>query len=275
MRSRRGPATVTGQRKPQAHRAPATGGDTEPPGRCGRPSPGSQETCPRPAMTTLEERVAQMPRLVPSRLVAACALALALVLCLPRPRRPRSVTAQLRVLGSSGNVLAERPLGIAGQVSVRTSPRATCFGAGTGGSGKARDDKGATPLGVLLRASQHDRSAAPAAVTDAFSFGLALCDVGGSRATKKLSWYLKIDHASPSVGGEAARVSPGDEVLWALAPLSLPGRARAERPRVTRRRACRSACASSPTTTRAQRSRRRVCGSAARARRPAPTGARR
>src|ERR1044072_3856548 len=46
---RRGPATVTGWRSSRAPSAPATGGDTEPPGRRVLPDPGSQETCPRPS----------------------------------------------------------------------------------------------------------------------------------------------------------------------------------------------------------------------------------
>jgi hypothetical protein len=175
-------------------------------------------------MTTLEERVAEMPRLIPSRPAAACALALTLVLCLcltagAAAKRP---AAWLRVLGAGGRTLAERPLGIAGQVSVRTSPRATCFGAGTGGSGKLATLRGASPLGMLVRASLHGGALAPVGLTDAFSFGLGLCDVGSAKATKKLSWYLKVDHASPSVGGEAVRVKPGDEVLWALAPYPYP-----------------------------------------------------
>ena len=163
-----------------------------------------------------------MPRLIPFRPAAACALAFVLVLSFAATAAAKRPVAQLRVLGSSGRLLAERPLGLAGQVSVRTSPRATCFGAGTGGSGKLAQVPGATPLGMLLRGSRRTGALRPVALTDAFSFGLGLCDVGGSRATKKLSWLLKVDHRTPSVGGDAAKVKPGDEVLWALAPYPYP-----------------------------------------------------
>ncbi len=163
-----------------------------------------------------------MPRLVPSRPAAACALALVLALSLTATAAAQRPAAQLRVLGAGGRTLAERPLALAGRVSVRTSPRATCFGAGTGGSGKLATVKGATPLGMLLRGSRGIDALSPIGVTDAFSFGLGLCDVGGSRATKKLSWYLKVDHRSPSVGGEKAKVRSGDEVLWALASYPYP-----------------------------------------------------
>jgi hypothetical protein len=163
-----------------------------------------------------------MPRLIPFRPAAACALAFVLVLSFAATAAAKRPVAQLRVLGSGGRLLAERPLGLAGQVSVRTSPRATCFGAGTGGSGKVARVRGATPLGMLLRGSRRSGALRPVAVTDAFSFGLGLCDVGGSRATKQLSWLLKVDHRTPSVGGDAAKVKPGDEVLWALAPYPYP-----------------------------------------------------
>jgi len=165
-----------------------------------------------------------MPRLVPFRPVAACAPALVLVLLLSfaagaAAKRP---VAQLRVLGAGGGLLAERPLGLAGRVAVRTSPRADCFGAGTGGSGAVARVPAATPLGMLLRASRRSRALRPVRLTDAFAFGLGLCDVGRSRATKQLSWLLKVDHRAPSVGGDAARVKPGNEVLWALAPYPYP-----------------------------------------------------
>jgi len=165
-----------------------------------------------------------MPRLIPFRPAAACASALVLILALlfaagAAAKRP---VAQLRVIGSGGRVLAERPLGLAGRASVRTSPRARCFGPGTGGSGEVARVAAATPLGMLLRAARRNRALRPVAVTDAFSFGLGLCDVGSSRATKKLSWLLKVDHATPSVGGDAVKVKPGGDVLWALAPYPYP-----------------------------------------------------
>src|SRR6185437_719251 len=50
------------------------------PGKARPPNPGSQETCPRPAKTTLEERVAHMPRPIQLRTAIACALALCVAL---------------------------------------------------------------------------------------------------------------------------------------------------------------------------------------------------
>ena len=165
-----------------------------------------------------------MPRLVPFRLAAACtpALVLVLLLCLAAPAAAKGGAAQLRVLGAGGRTLAETPLGTGGKVKVRTSPAATCFGAGSGGSGKLATVEGATPLGMLVRASRRTGALRPVRLTDAFSFGLGLCDVGASKATKTLSWVFKVNHVTPSVGGDAVKVRPGDEVLWALAPYPYP-----------------------------------------------------
>jgi hypothetical protein len=55
-------------------------------------------------------------------------------------------------------------------------------------------------------------------VTDAFDFGLGLCGIGNSKVSGKASWYLKVNHKGATVGGDAVKLKPGDEVLWDLAP---------------------------------------------------------
>jgi hypothetical protein len=168
-------------------------------------------------MKTLEERVAHMPTLVSSRLAAACALALVLFACLAATALARGVRAELRVVGRGGAVLTEQTL-VTGTVSLKTSRRADCFGAGTGGSGRSVKIKGATALGLLGEAARTTPSLRPLLLTDAFDFGLGICGVGGSRVRGKASWYLKVDHRGAQVGGEAFRLHAGDEVLWDLAP---------------------------------------------------------
>lgn len=159
-----------------------------------------------------------MPRLVPFRLAAACALALVFAFSAVATAAAKGPLASLRVVGSGGKVLAEDSFGVGGEASVKTSPQATCFGPGTGGSGDKVTLKGATALGMLLRAAEFTASLKPLLVSDHFDFGLALCGVGGSVAKGKASWYLKVNHKSPSVGGEAVKLHAGDEVLWDLAP---------------------------------------------------------
>jgi hypothetical protein len=157
-----------------------------------------------------------MPRLIPIRLVAACALALAL--SLPAiASAAKGVPAELRVVGKGGKVLTEQTLS-SGTTKIKTSPKASCFGAGTGGSGRSVTVKGATAMGLLAQASKSTALLRPLLITDAFDFGLGICGVGGSKVSGKASWYLKVNHKGATVGGDAVKLKPGDEVLWDLAP---------------------------------------------------------
>jgi hypothetical protein len=158
-----------------------------------------------------------MPRLIPFRLAAVCALALVLSLSIAASAVAKGVAADLRVVGKGGKVLTEQALSTA-TTAIKTSPKANCFGAGTGGSGKSVTVKGATALGLLGQASKSTASLRPLLVTDAFDFGLGICGVGASKVSGKASWYLKVNHKGAMVSGDAVKLKPGDEVLWDLAP---------------------------------------------------------
>jgi hypothetical protein len=164
-----------------------------------------------------------MPRLIPTRLAAACALALILVLSTAALAAAKGTRAELRVVNAAGKQLAEKTLKT-GTVKVPTSPKATCLGKGTGGSGKAVTVKGATALGLLAQASKSTPALRPLTVTDHFlsEFGLGLCGVGGFVGKGGASWYLKVNHKNPELGGELVKLKPGDEVLWALAKYPYP-----------------------------------------------------
>ena len=162
-----------------------------------------------------------MPRLIPFRLAAACALALVVVLSTAALAAAKGPLASLRVVGAGGKVLAEDSFA-AGTASVKTNPKATCFGAGTGGSGKSVAIQGPTALGMLLQAAKFTAPLKPLLITDHFSFGLGICGVGGSGAGEEASWYLKLNHKNPELGGEMVKVHAGDEVLWALEPFPYP-----------------------------------------------------
>lgn len=182
-----------------------------------------------------------MPTLVPFRPAAACAPALALVLvaaalaAVAAPAAAQGVPAKLRVVGSRGRVLAEEELAT-GTTTVPTSPRATCLGAGSGGSGRPATIKGATALGLLGEAARSDAALRPLLITDHFSFGLGLCGVGGflGGETAGLSWYLKLNHKDPEMGGDSVRLQAGDEVLWALVPYPYPEELALKAPRHAR-----------------------------------------
>jgi hypothetical protein len=161
-----------------------------------------------------------MPRLIPFRLAAACALALVLVASTAAVAVAK-VSADLRVVGGGGKILAEETLKT-GTTSVPTSRKASCFGKGTGGSGKAATIKGATAFGMLAQAAKSSDALKPMLVTDAFDFGLGLCGVGGYKTTSKVSWYLKVNHKNPEIGGDTVKLTAGDEVLWAYASFPYP-----------------------------------------------------
>jgi hypothetical protein len=158
-----------------------------------------------------------MPRLIPLRLVATCALALIVSLSLAASAVAKSVSADLRVVGKGGKILSEQTLST-GTTAIKTSKQAKCFGPANAGSGKSVTVKGATAMGLLAQASKSTAALRPLLITDAFDFGLGICGVGGNVVSGKASWYLKVNHRGATVGGDAVKLKPGDEVLWSLAP---------------------------------------------------------
>jgi hypothetical protein len=166
-----------------------------------------------------------MPRLIPFRLAAACALALILVLSLTAASAGKTSgpEATLRVVAKNGKQLAQKTLRTH-TVTAPTSRKATCLGKGTGGSGKGVKVKGANALGLLVQASRSTPALQPLEITDHFlsEFGLGLCGIGGYKSGGALSWYLKVNHKNPNLGGELVKLKPGDEVLWALAKYPYP-----------------------------------------------------
>jgi hypothetical protein len=162
-----------------------------------------------------------MPRITPFRLAAACALALTMSLVPVTGASAKGFQAELRVVGSGGKVLVEKPVATA-TTTLNSSPKAECFGKGSGGSGDPVTIKGNTAMGLLARASKLVASLRPLVISDSFDFGLALCGIGKSVAKGSSSWYLKINHKSLSVGGDVAKIHAGDEVLWTLAKTEAP-----------------------------------------------------
>lgn len=157
-----------------------------------------------------------MPRIISLRLAAACALVLALSLTIVAGAAAKGFSAELRVVGAGGKILSEKTITTAA-ISVKTSPKATCFGPGTGGSGDSVALKENTALGLLARGAKSHRALNPLLLSDSFDFGLALCGVGGNVAKGSTSWYLKVNHKGSMVSADATKIKAGDEVLFALA----------------------------------------------------------
>src|SRR5690606_32853022 len=116
--------------------------------------------CPRPAKTTLEERVASMPRIVVPKLAAVCALALVLSLSLAAAAIGKGVSASLRVVGKGGKTLTEQTLRT-DTIAIKSSPKANCFGSENAGSGKSVTVKGPTAMGLLAQAAEKTASLRP------------------------------------------------------------------------------------------------------------------
>ena len=158
-----------------------------------------------------------MPRLIPFRLAAACALALVLLALRCAATRGRqgpepTCASSARAARSSPNRRSrparrgqDQPQGDLLRRRHRRQRRSR--------SRQRRDRAG--PAGQAAKTTAALR---PLLITDAFDFGLGICGVGGSIVQGKASWYLKVNHKGPQVGGDAAKLKAGDEVLWALAP---------------------------------------------------------
>jgi hypothetical protein len=153
----------------------------------------------------------------PARLAVACAAALLIIVPSVAGAKTKTVPADLRVVGPSGQSLAQLQQ-YTGSVKVDTDPNAVCFGPDTGGSGAQVKLPGATALGLVEDASSTARDLRPLSLTDAFDFGLGVCGIGGFQAQGAGSWYLKQNHVGAQVGGDQLQVKKGDDILWYLAP---------------------------------------------------------
>lgn len=158
-----------------------------------------------------------MPLHLPFRSAAACALALILTVCGVAAASAKTVPANLRIVTTSGKVLAEQTQ-YTTTTQIKTDKAATCFGPGSGGSGKTVTIPGPTALGLAIDGSLLNRAIKPISVSDSSSFGLAVCGFGGFKAAPKGFWYLKANHKGAQVGGDSLVVKPGDDILWYQSP---------------------------------------------------------
>jgi hypothetical protein len=155
----------------------------------------------------------------PRRLVLACVLASALIL--PAVAQAHSVTAELRVVAGSKTLADVRQSTF--PATVKTDPKATCFGADNGGSGKRVQIPNNTALGLLADALRTVSTLRPLSITDAFTFGLGVCGIGGHVAHGDGFWDLRRNHVDSKRAGDKLKVHDGDHVLWYLSPSFPPG----------------------------------------------------
>lgn len=143
--------------------------------------------------------------------VAAIAL-LALLAALSLPASA-SAKADLRVVTADGKTLAEHRQ-YTHQTVVKTDPGAECFGEDTGGSGEVYKDSARTAAGQLFDAARNVEALKPIGVSDFFSFGLAICEIGGIDPSPSGFWEVRVNHAAAQVGADQIPVNKGDEILW-------------------------------------------------------------
>ena len=130
-----------------------------------------------------------------------------------------STGADLRVVGPNGEL--DDITQYSDTTSMPTSPRADCFGVGSGGSGQPVTVQGANALGVVVEAAKSRNQLDPLLLTDTFvpqGFGLGVCGIGGFVAQGSAFWYTKVNHAGLQVGGSQFTIHAGDQVLWYLSP---------------------------------------------------------
>ena len=162
-----------------------------------------------------------MPTVISFRFAAACALAVFMALSAASAAAARTVPVDLRVLTTTGKVLADERQ-YTSSTPVKTDPGADCFGTGTGGSGDTVHLSGPTALGVLADAAQSNPLLAPLSVTDYdFGFpGLGLCGIGHTKVLGSQFWFLKVNDANPQLSGDQVKLNGGDSVIWYLIPFS-------------------------------------------------------
>ena len=182
-----------------------------------------------------------MPRLVPFRLVAACALALLLLLSTAALAAGKGTRVSVRVVGRGGKALGEEFVN-AKTTSIKTSPKATCLGGGTGGSGKSVQVKGPTALGALSQASKMTPALRPLLVTDHFlsEFGLGLCGIGKSADDQEALLVPQGQPQEPQQGRRTGQAAQGGRSALGVGAIPLSRRALAASRRTKRNRTSRS-----------------------------------
>lgn len=146
------------------------------------------------------------------RLGAAFIAAFAAVLTVPQLAGAGFV--DVRVVDGDGSTLAEYRQ-VTGSTTVKSSPKATCFGEGNEGSGDRFDVRGRSIIGALVDAADHDKALSPLWITDKFndSFGPGLCGIDRDQGTGGEYWNARLNQAD-AFNLATDPVSNGDDVLF-------------------------------------------------------------
>jgi hypothetical protein len=145
---------------------------------------------------------------------AAIVAAIVVVLIAAGSAAAQTKWADMRVVTHTGRTLAEFRQ-YTGSTTVRSSPKADCFGSPSSRKRYRLHDPNA--LGIVKDAMASDRALRPLWITDAFvddGFGLGLCSMGGFETVGNSFWDLVVNHVASSTGASVTPVHDGDHVLW-------------------------------------------------------------
>ena len=141
------------------------------------------------------------------RLVVSTCLAAALAAG-PLAAQAGAEIADLRV-EAGGQVLTNASYTTSTETVTTDRSRPAC-----GGTGQRKTIQGLTAMGLLAAAAERRPALQPLRISDQFSFGLLVCGLFDFTASDTAFWLYKVNHRSPEVGGEAFKLSGGEEVLW-------------------------------------------------------------
>lgn len=134
-------------------------------------------------------------------LTGACALAAA------GTATADTTHSTLRVEGANGALDAGTNYSNA---SVRTRNSSAC-----GKRNSKREQlNGANATGIVAHGSRANDRLSPFRTSDTFDFGVIVCRIGEFAGFGSRAWLYKVNHESPSVGGDQLRVGRDDDVLW-------------------------------------------------------------
>ena len=126
----------------------------------------------------------------------------------PLAAQAGAAIADLRV-EAGGQVLTDASYTMSTETIATDRSQPAC-----GGSGQMKTIAGRTATGLLAAAAERRPPLQPLRISDKFSFGLLVCGVFDFTASDTAFWLYKVNHRSPEVGGEAFKLSGGEEVLW-------------------------------------------------------------
>ena len=152
------------------------------------------------------------------RMLAAVLAVCAFLALGPSGALAAPTTANLRVVGAGGETLDP------GTDYVTNTPTLETRADKCDGSGKSHTPAFPSAMGIVQDASKKNADLNPFLISDKYSFGLIVCQIGGFGAfDAQQAWLYKVNHRNPwDTAGDQYRLNGGEKVLWYLANFGTP-----------------------------------------------------